>query len=990
MSPRPLVVLFIVSLGLSCLGATPGRAAGELLHRSEPCTLDTEVIALGADCAAGTIDGDVCVWLPTIEHLVRGELRDAELRLAEGFGLLEAEARQFVNNATFYMGWLFESLECPLAEQKEVVSSVFSRAMSTHWGKPDAFLFLILLTEVDPRVVAIVEARIDEANRAATRRVAEALVEVFRRSVGLDIVQQGLAQVPFSGRDAALFSTAAMPWDEGIAPIAPGLERLDRVLLASSEASNLSEKFRAIAAVVREMPSFRDRAFAWTRAGFGLSMLGRPIEAWTCLAWATVHFDALDHPLDPLTDQVRYLSTAQRALLAQALHMPFEALRLWQEAAPRSSLEIQLRDGAFAIAQAQTAEAIVSTFFVELTSDEERYFWPAFQVIMAGLANDRTLDMAVDAKPFHRQPLLNTAVVEDWQLYGLGKALETWKAFAYRKPHHVHMTWPALWMREAHANGDEATMLQALEALIAFVESQLDPLWADDIVRQVADQRSAPLFRAAVDLYTFLDRPDDAFRYAERGRAFVLRRLVGVPRPTQAVSSSELERSLEAGIVRAVHDGRDRTEAMRSFASARLERRLLGVESDVPAIEPPTSIDRLRRQLAGDDAILAFHPGNDRMRGWLVTDDRIDAAVMDWPLAEIQQVTDVAWRARWSALDPATCRSARQRGSELLPACPTRDVATDPSRDLFDRLIAPFADALPASGRLVVVPHGMLHRVPWAALRAPDGRRLADRYELVVAPSADVFVQLQEDRRRVMSTVTPSLVSTAEVSTASTALVLGDPKTHLAALPAARDEAEAVAAFLNVEPLLLGEATEAALRARASEATILHVAAHGVYERDHPLFSRLQLAAGDGHDGFLHVHEIWDSLDLPKARLVVLSACDTAAGEPTRGDDIIGLTQAFLVAGAPAVISTLWPVDDPASAQLMVSFYERFLKGATAGAALRDAQLALQADERYAAPYYWAGFVLVGDPSVRFTVAPGPRSDAVEIAESSTARAVTP
>ncbi len=201
-------------------------------------------------------------------------------------------------------------------------------------------------------------------------------------------------------------------------------------------------------------------------------------------------------------------------------------------------------------------------------------------------------------------------------------------------------------------------------------------------------------------------------------------------------------------------------------------------------------------------------------------------------------------------------------------------------------------------------------------------------------------------------------------------LVLGDPVTHLARLPAARGEAEAVARLLGVEPLLGEQATEAALFAAAPRTSLLHIAAHGTYVPESPLFSAIQLAEGGDHDGSLHVHEVWDRLDLKNVRLVVLSACDTAAGEPTRGDEIVGLTQAFLVAGAPAVIATLWPVDDEASARLMTAFYRLFQQGETAAAALRAAQRSMMADPATAAPYYWAGYTLVGDPEARWEETP--------------------
>jgi len=151
----------------------------------------------------------------------------------------------------------------------------------------------------------------------------------------------------------------------------------------------------------------------------------------------------------------------------------------------------------------------------------------------------------------------------------------------------------------------------------------------------------------------------------------------------------------------------------------------------------------------------------------------------------------------------------------------------------------------------------------------------------------------------------------------------------------------------------------------------VHIAAHGFYEADTPLFSRLALAEGDGSDGNLEVHEILSDVDLRGVNLVVLSACQTALGKVSAGDEIVGLTRALLYAGTPGVISTLWEIDDEAAATLMNHFYDRLLHGGSAADALRFAQLQLLHGD-YPDPRQWAAFTLNGDPQGRWScVAPG-------------------
>jgi len=144
---------------------------------------------------------------------------------------------------------------------------------------------------------------------------------------------------------------------------------------------------------------------------------------------------------------------------------------------------------------------------------------------------------------------------------------------------------------------------------------------------------------------------------------------------------------------------------------------------------------------------------------------------------------------------------------------------------------------------------------------------------------------------------------------------------------------------------------------------VVHLATHGYFNKLNPLFSGVELEAGSGEDGRLEVHEIL-GLQM-SADLVTLSACQTALGsgyfsEAPPGDDLVGLTRAFLFAGSPSVLATLWEVDDRSTLELMRAFYGG-LRGANKAAALAGAQRKLRnGNGRYRHPYYWAPFVLVG------------------------------
>jgi CHAT domain-containing protein len=237
-----------------------------------------------------------------------------------------------------------------------------------------------------------------------------------------------------------------------------------------------------------------------------------------------------------------------------------------------------------------------------------------------------------------------------------------------------------------------------------------------------------------------------------------------------------------------------------------------------------------------------------------------------------------------------------------------------------------------APQKLAIVPHGLLHRVPFHALF--DGESyLLERFEVTYAPSAKVYSLCQKRIPR--------------GSDKALALSVADPL-----IPAVTEEARAVARHFPVAEVLSDRrATVAALRAKAPGYGILHLACHGSFRSDNPMFSSLKLG-----DGWLTAADVLD-LDLAGA-LVTLSACESGRNEVFAGDELIGLTRAFLGAGAATLVASLWLVQDETTAELMGKWYEHLRKGVGRATALRNAQLALK--DRCPHPYYWAPFVLIG------------------------------
>jgi CHAT domain-containing protein len=161
------------------------------------------------------------------------------------------------------------------------------------------------------------------------------------------------------------------------------------------------------------------------------------------------------------------------------------------------------------------------------------------------------------------------------------------------------------------------------------------------------------------------------------------------------------------------------------------------------------------------------------------------------------------------------------------------------------------------------------------------------------------------------------------------------------------------------------DALEQLVWEQGQEAGILHLSTHGVYDQRSPLFSNVLLAGDSKEDGHLDVYEIYNrGLNLARADLVVLSACQSNVGELSGGDEIVGLSRALIYAGTPSVIASLWSVSDESTRVLMEKFYTHLRAGKSKAGALRAAQTEMIASGKYAHPYHWAAFGVTGDPGV--------------------------
>jgi CHAT domain-containing protein len=340
----------------------------------------------------------------------------------------------------------------------------------------------------------------------------------------------------------------------------------------------------------------------------------------------------------------------------------------------------------------------------------------------------------------------------------------------------------------------------------------------------------------------------------------------------------------------------------------------------------PLDLAQLQRDLGADTAMVEYFSLDGELLAFVVTNQSVEVIRS---LAREKQVEEALWQLRFQ-VEALRYGAAQMRNHLDELARRTRHHLGV----LYDLLLAPLEERLGAR-RLVVVPHRALHYVPFHALHGgPDGGYVIERREVCYAPSAGILRHCLTAPERPMKH----------------ALLLGvaDART-----PQVRAEIRDLAPLFREAVSLLDEqATLTALHEQAPSAEVLHLACHGQFRPDSPLFSSLRLA-----DGWLTVRDTYD-LDLTRCGLVALSACETGMSAVAPGDELLGLARGFFSAGAPSLLVSLWTVDDASAATLMATFYARLASGERPAAALRHAQRELLA--RCAHPYFWAPFMLVG------------------------------
>lgn len=457
------------------------------------------------------------------------------------------------------------------------------------------------------------------------------------------------------------------------------------------------------------------------------------------------------------------------------------------------------------------------------------------------------------------------------------------------------------------------------------------------------------LYEEMVALCLEMDRPETGLLYAERAKSSALRDLLAHRLNLSLEARSLDDEPLVADLhrLRAERDrlyrrwqtgeelGQREETAEQLAARQRVEHQVLDLEKEITQFWHQLQVrnadyareaalwqiqaESVQSLLNDETLLLEFFSLDGQLVLFSVTTDGVEVVRLAANLSQVQQALQMLW---------LNLRAVPRTPEAGLPAL-TRN-AQAILRKLYGQLLAPIQEKLGGFRQLLIVPHGPLHYLPFQALF--NGRSyLIEHHEISYLPASTVLHYCQPAETAV-----------------SGMLAVG--YSENGRLPHIAEELSAINHLWPSHTLLDEQADLATLKREMTGHQIIHLAAHGEFRPDNPLFSGLSLA-----DGWLTTLDIFN-LRL-QASLVTLSACQTGRSVVGGGDELLGLMRAFLAAGAASLVASFWEVEDESTAELMRLFYKQLACGKTKTAALRQAQL--NGLDRH--PYFWAPFFLVGD-----------------------------
>jgi CHAT domain-containing protein len=498
------------------------------------------------------------------------------------------------------------------------------------------------------------------------------------------------------------------------------------------------------------------------------------------------------------------------------------------------------------------------------------------------------------------------------------------------------------------ATGMKTEALQDFRKAVDMVENLRAQLKVEEFQQGFLDDKM-DLYVDVVRHLLDMGKVDDAFDFVERAKSRNFIDLLGnqslvLPKAHGVLLDKEKQARLavqEAQSRLATFTGnltQPKTEEKRMWEETLSDRRktyqdvLVSIQAENPELASfvsvnPLNVSEIQKILTDSTALVEYFLTPDAIYLWLIDSENITSKKVEIREEQI----DLTVKQFREAIQ-ANLSSDRE------------------GKELYQWLILPVEKELRRVRHLVLVPHNILHYLPFSALQDGQDRYIIERFSISTIPSATVLGYcVKKGNQKKKRDIDKQVLALSNPD-------LGDPRFDLAF--AEKEVQSLKRSFRHVISFFGKEANKDAARDHVEGQDVIHFACHATYEPDAPLFSALLLSPRGSDNGRLEARDIF-GLNL-NCDLVMLSACESGLGKITRGDEVIGLSRSFIFAGTPSIITSLWKVDDLATAVLVKRFYRYLQAGCTSAEALRRAQILVK-EVVSSQPAAWAAFGLTGD-----------------------------
>jgi CHAT domain-containing protein len=530
--------------------------------------------------------------------------------------------------------------------------------------------------------------------------------------------------------------------------------------------------------------------------------------------------------------------------------------------------------------------------------------------------------------------------------------------------------------------GQTEEAYQALTRAIDNIEQLRGQVAGGELERERSFEEAVTPYQAMIDLQVDRNHFMEAFSYAQRAKGRTLLELLQNGRVNINKSASVAEREQEQQLNRKL------VSLNRQISSEKLkpqpdEKRLADVKGQLKkarlefeafqtslyAAHPEIKVQRGEiRPVSFEDVTDLIPNSKTALLDFIVTDESLHLFVLTKDTKNKPTLNTYTIKVERKSLVEKVERFRRRMEN--------RDYDFQGlSHQLYDLLIKPAQTQLQNKTNLIISPDNLLWDLPFQALLSPGSRYLVEDAAISYVPSLSVLRELHLVREKNQSAVKASLLALGNPALGNRSVELAKfakMGADLQPLPEAASQVRALGRLYgpSLSKVITGSAArEELVKEQSDRYRILHLATHGILNDVSPMYSNVMLSQTAGkseEDGLL---EAWEMMNLNlNADLVVLAACETARGRTGAGEGVIGMTWALFVAGCPRTVVSQWKVEASSTTALMLEFHKRFKTryggkqpAVSTAEAMRQAALKVMKNPEYAHPFYWGGFVVVGD-----------------------------